>query len=111
MIPVIILFPLFIMRALGGGDLKLLAVVGAFTGFSQVIHCMMVSFILAAVFCCWKLIKNKNGWARIAYFFEYLKEAVVERAIPVYDRGGRENLIHFSVFILFGYVVCQEVGI
>ncbi|MCR5666698.1 MAG: A24 family peptidase [Eubacterium sp.] len=110
LVPIILLFPLFIMRALGAGDLKLFAVVGAFVGFTGLIHCMMVSFVLAAVFCCWKLIKNKNGWTRIAYFFEYLRGAVLSKSIPVYDRGGRENLIHFSVFILFGYVICQEVG-
>ena len=48
-IPVVLLFLLFQMRALGAGDIKLFSLVGSFMTTKQLIQVILFSFIFAAI--------------------------------------------------------------
>lgn len=83
-IPVILLFLLFQLRALGAGDIKLFSVVGGFTEIRQLLFVMLISFLSAALIGCGKLLYQKGFTGK---------------------RNGNRTLIHFSLAILIGYVV------
>lgn len=83
-VPVILLFLLFQMRALGAGDIKLFSVVGGFLTTRQLVYVMAAAFILAAVI----------GLGKLAY---------VKLTTGSFGKG--KTLIHFSAAILIGYLI------
>lgn len=83
-IPVILLFLLFQLRALGAGDIKLFSVVGGFLELRQLFAVMIVAFIAASVIGLGKLLYHR---------------------LSAKKKDGNKTLIHFSLAILIGYVV------
>ena len=83
-IPVILLFLLFQLRALGAGDIKLFSVVGGFLELRQLFAVMIVAFIAASVI----------GFGKLLY-----------HRLSAKKKDGNRTLIHFSLAILIGYVV------
>lgn len=83
-IPVILLFLLFWLRALGAGDIKLFSVVGGFLETRQLLWVMITAFFAAAVIGVGKVL--------------YLK-------LSTGCHGKQKTLIHFSLAILIGYLL------
>ena len=81
-IPVILLFLLFQMRALGAGDIKLLSVAGGFLTIGQLYYLIPVTFVVAGIIGLFKLVYQKK----------------------CHVRYGRTT-IHFSIAILIGYFI------
>ena len=107
--PILILIPLFLIHAFGAGDIKLFSVVSAFMDFHFTINFMMVSFVIAAVFCCMTMLKNRNLLARLLYFASYVREGLESGSWPRYytKKEGKGNIVHFSVFMLVGFCLCR----
>lgn len=105
--PVIMLFLLFLMRALGAGDIKLFSVVSGIWNLKVICYCMFFSFLAGAVVSLGKLLFYKNLRARLRYFCFYVWLSLTERHIGPYDRGisEKETIIHFSVAILVGFFI------
>ena len=83
-IPVILLYLLFQMRALGAGDIKLFSMIGAFISTQQLLKLMGLAFCVGALF----------GIAKIIYRFIFLKTEM--RTLTT---------IHFSPAILIAYLI------
>ncbi|MGN0140937.1 MAG: prepilin peptidase [Roseburia sp.] len=82
-VPVILLFILFQMRALGAGDIKLFSVIGSFVTIRQLCYVVAASFIVGAVI----------GAGKLAYQKLFLRIC-----------RGKKTIIHFSIPILIGYL-------
>lgn len=83
-IPVILLFLLFQMRAVGAGDIKLFSVVGGFLTTEQLLYVMFAAFAAGAVV----------GLIKLVY-----------RVRTTGYQIGTITVIHFSTAILIGYFV------
>lgn len=83
-IPVILLFLLFQLRALGAGDIKLFSVVGGFVMIQQLLAVIIAAFFAGAVI----------GLGKLTY-----------QRLCTKEKHGTKTLIHFSLAILIGYVV------
>lgn len=83
-IPVILLFLLFQMRALGAGDIKLFSMTGGFLSARQLL------FIIAGAFLCGAVI----GLGKLLYERKKLSEV-----------GTSKTFIHFSMEILLAYFI------
>ena len=86
-IPVILLYLLFQMRALGAGDIKLFSMIGAFIATEQLLRIMVMSFVAGAVIGVMKLVYRR-------LFSGY---------IP-----GKLTQIHFSPAILIEFSFSAE---
>ena len=82
-IPVIFLYLLFQMRALGAGDIKLFSMLGAFISTEQLLELMVLAFCVGALL----------GICKIVYQFVYLRLEL-----------GKLTQIHFSPAILIAYI-------
>lgn len=71
-IPVILFFPLFMIRAMGAGDIKLLAVTGTFFTIGENIKCIVLAILLGGVIAIFKILFKRNIRERIKYLFNYL---------------------------------------
>lgn len=83
-IPVILLFLLFQMRALGAGDIKLFSVAGGFLTTRQLLYLMLTAFFIAGAIGVGKLLYQKKTTGSF---------------------GNKRTLIHFSAAILIGYFI------
>ena len=96
-IPVLILYVLFLMRALGAGDIKLFAVAGTFVG-TDVVRVMIYSFLAGGVISLFFLLK------------EVLMSVTNRKEISTkqFYRNLMKSRVHFSAAIMGGvmYYVC-----
>lgn len=83
-IPVILLFLLFQMRAVGAGDIKLFSVAGGFLTTNQLLYVMLAAFAAGAAI----------GLIKLVY-----------RVRTTGYQFGTITVIHFSTAILIGYFV------
>lgn len=111
--PVVVLYLLFLMRALGAGDIKLFSVVGGIWNLKVICYCMVFSFLAGAVVSLGKLLFYKNLGTRLRYFCRYVRLSLAAKRIDTYDRGTseKETIIHFSVAILIGFLITMGVVI
>ena len=89
-IPVIFLYLLFQMRALGAGDIKLFSMLGAFISTKQLLKVMVLAFCVGALL----------GICKIIYQFVFLKCEI-----------GKLTQIHFSPAILIAYILVVGGGL
>ena len=111
-IPVILCYLLFLMHALGAGDIKLFSVIGGIWDLHMLMLTIMVSFLVAAMMSLWKMLVHRNLISRLCIFRKYLHQVIVTFQLPEYpkDSQGKQHIIHFSIAILIGFLVALEVA-
>lgn len=111
LLPCLLLYVLFSIGALGAGDLKLLAMIGAFLGTYRTILCMIVAFVTGAVISLVKMCHNGNYMVRMQYLAKYVQDAIRAGKWKRYDSGeDMQNRIHFSLPILISMIVMWITG-
>ncbi len=121
-IPIVILLPLFLFKALGAGDIKLFSVIGCYLGISSVIKVIIFSLLMGGVMSLIYLLKTKGLSKRVYHLISYvskMKQAnstILNKGrlnikdikiLPYYEKEkhGREGVIHFSIAIFLGLLV------
>lgn len=106
-IPVLVFYLLFLMHALGAGDIKLFSVISSCIGLEGLVKVVVFSFLVGAVFAVCILIRNKNLYSRIEYFSGYVRTALLTKSISKYDyvSDGKRNFIHFSIPVFIGFIM------
>lgn len=111
-VPVILLYLLFLIRALGAGDIKLFSMIGSIWGLQVLCITIAASFLVAAVMSLCKILFHRNLISRLRIFREYIRQALASGRLFKYpqDSQGKQHVIHFSVAILIGYAIAMEVA-
>lgn len=117
-IPIILLFPLFLFKVLGAGDIKLFSVIGGFYGIPFVLKSIVVAFIIAAIMSVIHLIKYKQVFYRLQFLVNYIQvmfqinnslhQGIHKlKVLPYYDisRDGVSGVIHFAVAIFLATLI------
>ncbi|MCR4842043.1 MAG: A24 family peptidase [Eubacterium sp.] len=107
-VPIVVLFLLFSLHALGAGDIKIFSMVGSFTGISFCFYVIWFSFLLAAVYAVLRLAFEGRLLSRITGNARYLFNALKGREKNLYEWkvDGRGTWVRFSVPILISYLCC-----
>lgn len=106
LIPLVILFLLFVFRMLGAGDIKLLSALGGIMGAGAVIKCIAVSFLVGAVLSAAFIVVCGNLRQRLRYFADYFNHFANTKEISPYYKPGRQvENIHFSIPILLSVML------
>lgn len=105
-LPILLLYLLFLFRMLGAGDIKLLSVLGGFMGPAAVLKCVGFSFLLGAVLAAAFIVLCGNLISRLWYFANYIQKVfATKKLIPYYRPGKRMENMHFSIPILMGVML------
>lgn len=110
-LPLIFLFPLFKLKALGAGDIKLFSVIGLFFGRLFVLQSILYSFLIGGVLSMIHLIRKKQFLSRYQYLIQYTKTYFLKSSstkIPPYyniKEQGYTGVIHFTVAIFLGVIL------
>lgn len=110
----VIWFPLFRLRMIGAGDIKLMALTAGYLGFSAGAGVMMYGFFIGAILAFLKMLMCRNLRQRLGYFFAYIRRLFQTReAVPYYkaSRDGKEAVIPLGLCLLGGYVWYAVTGI
>lgn len=113
----LLMYPLYMIGALGAGDVKLFVVIGSFQTVGEFMVILAGAFVIGAGFSVLKLFAEKNGRERFRYFFSYLHEVWRTGQWRIYGEDLKQdyhtyckNKIHFAVPILFS-AVCRMGGL
>ena len=103
-IPVILLFLLFLMRALGAGDIKLFSMTGSILTIGKLFQCMAYSFLAAGVFAAFILAADHNRRRTLANAAEYLLDVLCTKKLKPYTVLDEEARVPFAfaVPVFFG---------
>ena len=95
-LPALLLFPLFRLRMLGAGDIKLLCALGL-TLEDKILPCMAWSFVIGGLFSVLIFLRHRRLFtARLLYLRSYLETLRDSPGHPPsYRRGGLEKLENF----------------
>lgn len=112
LLPCLVLYVLFSIGALGAGDIKLFAMIGAFLGTYRTILCMIIAFAVGAVISIGKMCHNGNYMVRMQCLARYMQDVIRTGKWKLYDSGeDMKNRIHFSLPILISAIVLWITGI
>jgi prepilin peptidase CpaA len=113
----LLMYPLYMIGALGAGDVKLFVMIGSFQAIGEFMAILAGAFVIGAGFSMMKLAAEKNGRERFRYFFSYLHEVWRTGHWRIYGEDLKQdyhtyckNKIHFAVPILFS-AVCRIGGL
>lgn len=113
--PIVVFFPLFLIRAMGAGDIKLFALTGAFFTLGENVKCIVTAIFIGGAIALIKVLICKSMRERmkymLAYFGNLIKYAVAGNTydVPYIDKENREavkqNGIKFSLPILLSVII------
>jgi prepilin peptidase CpaA len=109
-----VLFGFYLMGGMGGGDVKLLAAIGAWLGLELTFYIFLASSLAAGVYALGLVLRHHKAaetwtnlqiiWYRLAAIGRHLgAEDRVEAEVNHPDRRGR--IVPFAAMICFGVVV------
>ncbi len=114
-IPIICLVPLYSLKMLGGGDIKLFSAIGAIMGHKFVISAIGFSFLSGGIIALIIMLIRKNFKKRFVYLYQYLKNCFMTLSIQPYTyiNFGSKNAITednsgrfpFAIAVAFGTVI------
>ena len=106
LIPFLFLSLPALLKMIGAGDVKLLAVIGIFAGPGGSLKVLMYSVFAGGAIAAFFVWKRKNLFARMQYFFLYLGRALQTREPAPYRTGEEKSgEFAFSVPILAGLLI------
>jgi len=117
LIPILLLFPMFRIGTLGGGDIKLLASAAIFLIPARTILFMGVAFLTGAILALLKMIKERNFVERFRYLMSYIHDVITTNQWKLYEETKkqsetevRKHKIHFA-FPIFVSVLIHMGGL
>ena len=103
----LILFPLFCLRMIGGGDIKMLCMAGAFLGWPGSGRCVVLSFLAGGVLSFALMCIRRNFFSRLFRLKTYAQECLqTGRMRPYLQEEDRDGRFCFSAAVLAGIILC-----
>ncbi len=113
-----IMLPLYMLRAMGAGDVKLMAMVGAFLGPNAIIGTILVTFIVGGVLTLLVVLRNRTwgllmGNLRTVLMVSFIKGTVLHQMPTVDPAPVSAGKLPYGVAIALGtvlYTVLEQGG-
>ena len=102
------LFPLYVFRMMGAGDIKAMALMAGTLGVKNGFFCIFYGLAAAAAWSLFIMVRRHLLVKRIRYFLYYLEQlAWLREAVPYYcaDRDGHEAALCLTPFLLLGFCI------
>ena len=106
-LPMVLLWPLFLFRMIGAGDIKLISCLGCFLGMSDVLRLLLWTTLLGAGFSIVILCTSHQWMDRFSYFFHYMRQLKKTGVRVPYRRSDAdlEENLHFTVPIMMAVLL------
>ncbi len=103
----LVLYPFYLMRGLGAGDVKLFIMTACFLQGKRLLDYLFVSMLIAGAVSVFKMICFTESRQRLFYLGRYLRKAALTGAVDAYIVGTLQprSVIRLSVPALVGAVL------
>lgn len=104
---VAVLFPLFVLRMTGAGDIKLMGLMVGLLGVGGGLRAIVYGCFAGAVLGLVKLLAQRILWQRLCYLFVYFRRLFRTKEIVPYYRAERDGygvVVPFALCLLAGYL-------
>jgi prepilin peptidase CpaA len=107
LLPFILLLPLYVLKMLGAGDIKLFCSMGALIGGTDILFAIAYSFLAGGFVVLMLMVIRKNFRSSIRYFYNYIKSCILSLSFLSYDdmQSVSNRKIHFTLCIALGTVI------
>lgn len=108
-LPLLLLFPLYSLKMLGAGDIKVFCSIGSIMGIKLGILIIIFSFLSGGILAFIIMIIRKNFKTRMKYIFNFIKSCILTRSIqsyPDFSEGHGDFRFRFSYAIVCGTILC-----
>jgi prepilin peptidase CpaA len=112
----VIALPLYVLRAMGAGDVKLIAMSGAFLGLSHIVPAVLCVFIVGGVAAIGFAVMHRVAGRMIANIAQAMHTMLVAAVVgtrPVADTTASVGKLPYGVSIAvgtIGYIVAKQLG-
>lgn len=107
--PVIVLYLLFLVGALGAGDIKLFSLIGGFVNLKELTGCMLFAFLFGAGFSFLKMLFSNTLLSSLKSVGNYILLLCKGERSAYITPNGEKGKIHFSVAIGLGLIAARFV--
>ena len=108
-VPIILLYLLFLVGALGAGDIKLFSLIGGFVNFKILAGCIFYAFLFAGVGSFLKMVYHRTLFSSLRNVSMYWQNICMGYRATYSPAYGKKSKIHFSISILCGLLISQVV--
>jgi prepilin peptidase CpaA len=114
LIGILLLIIPFIMGGLGAGDVKMLGMIGAFTGHGIVVQVMLASAVVGGIYALIVMLAGRKLMSRMwkiiqgFYFFAATKKVVY--CSNIQDKDAEKNAIPYGVALSAGVIIIYVLG-
>ncbi len=112
--PGIILYPFYKIKAMGGGNYKLLCACGIMIGLEQLFKALLFSVLAGGIYCMIHIIKERTIKSRFRYLFTYIISSYLHAGISCsytdtiqQDPKHMENRIRLIYPIFAGFLIAS----
>lgn len=100
----VVLYPLFICRVIGAGDIKLMGLCVGYAGIRDGFYVVFLGLILSAFAAAVKIYREGRLWERMANLASFAGRIGRERKLTRYQiKYQKADLIPLAPFLLMGY--------
>lgn len=102
-----VLFPFFLLRVMGAGDIKMMAVMVGCLGVPGGACAISLGFIVGAILALIKMLVQRSLRKRLIVLVAYIRRLFLTKEIVPYyqaDRDGPEAVIPFTLCLFAGYL-------
>ncbi len=104
LIPFLSCILLFYCGMLGGGDIKMLMVLGMLLG-DRIISVMILSFLWNGAIAIWILWKRRSFRLRMSFLYDYVSNCLKDRRVSNYENPDEgSKYLHFSIGVMAAYL-------
>jgi prepilin peptidase CpaA len=107
-IPIAVLLPLFVLRMLGSGDIKLFCAIGAIMGIQFIFNTILFAFLAGGIISLGIMLARKNTPERVRHMTTYIKSIYLSHSLLPYINFSNKNeggKFHFSPAIAVGCLI------
>lgn len=102
--PTLLLFPFYLLGAIGAGDVKIISALSAMTGGYRIRDLILISFLIGAILALIRLIKERQLFFRSGRVLAHLVHCILSRKISKYEPCKESELyVPFTVCIWIAY--------
>lgn len=114
LIGILLLIIPFILGGIGAGDVKMLGMIGAFTGHGIVVHIMVASSVVGGIYALIVMLAGRNlmkrMWRIIQSFYLTAATKKIIYCSNLQDPDAEKNAIPYGVALSAGVIIIYVLG-
>jgi prepilin peptidase CpaA len=103
----VLLLPLYVLRVMGAGDVKLMAMVGAFLGLPEILYAVLFTFILGGVFALIYAVAHRSAGRMVGNVLDITRFAtfgLMSGVLPSMAMGPSIGKLPYGISIAAGTI-------